>query len=165
MCRSLLDKQCYKQEGKFPFKSKMSFNLLLFYRVLQPKVFVQFVCVPFNSCARKIDSFSPSSGHMGVDDTTHFATTVSAGIFDKQLVHNFTWGSPGVWCGKKKPTSYCLQQRTTKRWKGLNLLRKLLLRTKLFIGPNIAPKWGPVSYLLTAQYYTFIVYTLSPFRF
>ena len=39
---------------------------------------------------------------MGVDDTTHFATTVSAGIFDKQLVHNFTWGSPGVWCGKKK---------------------------------------------------------------
>lgn len=57
---------------------------------------------------------------MGVDDTTHFATTVSAGIFDKQLVykqlvHNFTWGSPGVWCGKKKTTSYCLQQRTTKR--------------------------------------------------
>lgn len=28
---------------------------------------------------------------MGVDDTTHFATTVSAGILDKQLVHNFTW--------------------------------------------------------------------------
>lgn len=55
--------------------------------MLQPKVFVQFVCVPFNSCARKIDSFSASSGHMGVDDTTHFATTVSAGIFDKQLVH------------------------------------------------------------------------------
>lgn len=122
--------------------------------MLQPKVFVQFVCVPFNSCVRKIDSFSSSSGHMGVDDTTHFATTVSAGIFDKQLVHNFTWGSPGVWCGKKKTTSYCLQQRTTKRWKGLNLLRKLLLRTKLFIGPNIvAPKWGPVSYLNCAILY------------
>lgn len=84
--------------------------------MLQPKVFVQFVCVPFNSCARKIDSFSASSGHMGVDDTTHFATTVSAGIFDKQLVHLILNGAlqeSGV--VKKKPTSYCLQQRTTKR--------------------------------------------------
>ena len=102
--------------GTVSLQGKISFNLLLFQRVLQPKVFVQFVCVPFNSCARKIDSFSASLGHVGVDDTTHFATTVSAGIFDistlKQLVHNFTWGSPGVWCGKKtKKTCYCLQQQ------------------------------------------------------
>ena len=87
--------------------------------MLQPKVFVQFVCVPFNSCARKIDSFSASSGHMGVDDTTHSATTVSAGIFDKQLVHNFTWGSPGVWCGKKK-TNFLLSATTyNKAMKGV----------------------------------------------